>query len=260
MNSSLVAFCYRTLDTVKQKFSQEKFERLEYNLERIANGKYHKDHESHLDLQDPQFCYYAGLTDKPWWDLELAPKSDIIRYKEKIKKELSNFLESLNNDDGFEPVEKEEIETEIPSTIRSKYMLLQDYASIDVQSKYSERQKFFPYTMEFVQSIPFLADDVFFSCLEPHTHLGIHSAESNVRLNVHLGICIPSNSAISVAGEIKIWPDDGLLCFDPSFSHEAWNKSNEYRYILLFTIWHPDLSPGEIEFMKIFTRDHIEYM
>jgi len=35
------------------------------------------------------------------------------------------------------------------------------------------------------------------------------------------------------------------LIFDDSFEHEAWNKSNETRVILLFEIWRPEISPDE---------------
>ena len=105
------------------------------------------------------------------------------------------------------------------------------------QSKYAQRQLEFPQTMTFLRSIPGLADDAFFSCFVPGTHLKPHAAEDNVRLNVHLGLDIPKGCGISVAAEQRIWPEDQMLCFDPSFTHEAWNFGSMNRHLLLFTIW-----------------------
>jgi aspartyl/asparaginyl beta-hydroxylase (cupin superfamily) len=35
------------------------------------------------------------------------------------------------------------------------------------------------------------------------------------------------------------------MIFDDSFEHEAWNRSNATRIILLFEIWRPELSDEE---------------
>ena len=38
--------------------------------------------------------------------------------------------------------------------------------------------------------------------------------------------------------------------FDDSFEHEAWNKDdNHSRIVLIFDIWHPDLTPKEVKFL-----------
>ena len=33
--------------------------------------------------------------------------------------------------------------------------------------------------------------------------------------------------------------------FDDTIEHEAWNDSDKLRVVLLFDIWHPDLSEAE---------------
>ena len=42
------------------------------------------------------------------------------------------------------------------------------------------------------------------------------------------------------------------MAFDTSIMHSAVNESNEVRYILMFRIWHPDLTPTE--------RDAIQFV
>lgn len=128
------------------------------------------------------------------------------------------------------------------------------------QNQYIKRQSTLPQTMAFLHSIPGLADAAFFSCLVPGTHLKAHEAEDNVRLNVHLGLDIPRGCGISVANQPRIWPEDQLLCFDPSFTHEAWNFGTSDRYVLLFTIWHPDLTNAEIFAIKLFGKDYYRYL
>ena len=36
-----------------------------------------------------------------------------------------------------------------------------------------------------------------------------------------------------------------MLIFDDTMEHEAWNDGPEDRVVLIFDIWHPDLSEQE---------------
>jgi aspartyl/asparaginyl beta-hydroxylase (cupin superfamily) len=40
------------------------------------------------------------------------------------------------------------------------------------------------------------------------------------------------------------------LVFDDSFEHEVWNDSSRRRVILIFDIFHPDLTHEEVAFLK----------
>lgn len=41
------------------------------------------------------------------------------------------------------------------------------------------------------------------------------------------------------------------MVFDDSFQHEAWNDNAEQpRLVLIFDIWHPDLTPSEVKFLQ----------
>ncbi|MCH9673396.1 MAG: aspartyl/asparaginyl beta-hydroxylase domain-containing protein [Gammaproteobacteria bacterium] len=88
--------------------------------------------------------------------------------------------------------------------------------------------------------------EVFFSRLVPNGHIVPHYGLMNVRLTVHLGLDIPSDSGLRVGDETRSWEPGGLLIFDDSFEHEAWNRGDRDRVVLIFEAWHPDLTAAEI--------------
>jgi aspartyl/asparaginyl beta-hydroxylase (cupin superfamily) len=83
------------------------------------------------------------------------------------------------------------------------------------------------------------------SLLKPGTHIQPHHGLLNTRLICHIPLIVPHNCAIRVGNETRSWREGEALIFDDSFEHEAWNKSNETRVILLFEIWRPEISPDE---------------
>lgn len=95
--------------------------------------------------------------------------------------------------------------------------------------------------------IPQRAPVSFFSALNPHTHIPPHFGATNTRLTVHLPLVVPDGCAISVGGEVRTWTPGELLIFDDTFEHEAWNRSDDLRVVLIFDVWNPLLSPLERE-------------
>lgn len=60
-------------------------------------------------------------------------------------------------------------------------------------------------------------------------------------LRCHLPLIIPNEElcAIRVGDEVRHWKEGELMIFDDSFEHEAWNKSDEDRIVLMFDIPNP---------------------
>jgi len=255
MKKNLKEFCQSILNITISQFPNDDLSRIENNINNFFKDSNNKT-KSQCAEQKPTFYYYAGLTDHPWWEIELMPKAQLIEFKEKIKLELQKIL-TKNQLSSFNPSKTEKIPPPYLDGQMNRYHLIRD---VDPeQSQYIKKQAELPYTMRFLRSITRLADDAHFSCLTPGTHLKAHEAEDNVRLNVHLGLNIPRGSGISVVNQQRIWPEDQVLCFDPSFTHDAWNFGTTNRHILLFTIWHPDLTDAEIFFIKLFTKDYQLY-
>ncbi len=84
-----------------------------------------------------------------------------------------------------------------------------------------------------------------YSVLEADTHIAPHYGLLNTRLICHIPLILPADCALRVGGETRPWKDGEALIFDDSFEHEAWNRSQERRVILLFEVWRPEISETE---------------
>jgi aspartate beta-hydroxylase len=88
--------------------------------------------------------------------------------------------------------------------------------------------------------------EVLFSVFTPGTHLLPHRGVTNVRIVGHLPLIVPEQCALRVGGEIHAWRYGRTVLFDDTYEHEAWNRSATTRVVLIFDLWHPDLSAVEI--------------
>lgn len=87
--------------------------------------------------------------------------------------------------------------------------------------------------------------EVLFSVLAPGTHLLPHTGVTNTRVVGHLALIVPDHCALRVAGEEYRWTEGRTVLFGDTYLHEAWNRSGERRVVLIFDLWHPDLSAPE---------------
>jgi hypothetical protein len=88
----------------------------------------------------------------------------------------------------------------------------------------------------------------FFSVMKPQTSIAPHFGPTNIRLRVHLPLIVPEGGSAGMrVGEEEIaWEEGQPVVFDDSFEHETWNRHpTDTRVILLFDIWHPEISGGE---------------
>jgi aspartate beta-hydroxylase len=94
----------------------------------------------------------------------------------------------------------------------------------------------------------------FFSILEPGTHIPPHTGVTNTRLTVHLPLIIPPNCGLRVGSETREWTTGQALVFDDTIEHEAWNRSDTPRAVLIFDIWNPFLSAAERDLVRAATE------
>lgn len=91
-----------------------------------------------------------------------------------------------------------------------------------------------------------IARKSYFAMMRAGSHLPNHCGGANVYLRMHLGLVIPPGDlGLKVGGETRRWREGDILLFDDSFGHEAWNHSDQDRYILLFRFLHPDFNDDE---------------
>ena len=87
-------------------------------------------------------------------------------------------------------------------------------------------------TTKLVEQIPNLLT-AGFSALAPGTHIAPHTGYPDGVLRCHLGLIIPDNCAIRIGAETRTWQEGKCLIFNDTIEHEAWNRSDRNRIILL---------------------------
>ncbi len=91
------------------------------------------------------------------------------------------------------------------------------------------------------------APEICFSVLTPGSHILPHRGVTNTRLTTHLPLVVPEDCALLAGGQLHEWREGRAMVFDDTFEHEAWNRSDKTRVILLMDTWNPYLQPVECE-------------
>ena len=92
-----------------------------------------------------------------------------------------------------------------------------------------------PLTTNLIKDIPGLYN-AGFSVLGPGTHISPHVGYTTDVLRCHLGLIVPGNCAIRVGNETYEWQEGECMVFDDMTEHEAWNKSDKLRVVLILDI------------------------
>jgi ornithine lipid ester-linked acyl 2-hydroxylase len=75
-----------------------------------------------------------------------------------------------------------------------------------------------------------------FSLLQPGTHLYPHCGEMQGVLRCHLPLVVPAGDvALRFADTVHRWQPGRCVVFDDTFEHEAWNRGDGDRIVLLIT-------------------------
>lgn len=92
---------------------------------------------------------------------------------------------------------------------------------------------------------------IYLSRLRSGTHLAPHYGPTNLRVRCHLGIQVPNGDCcLRVGDEVGVWKQGRCIVFDDYFEHEAWNRTNEDRIVLIVDLWHPAFTPHEVAVLK----------
>jgi aspartyl/asparaginyl beta-hydroxylase (cupin superfamily) len=95
--------------------------------------------------------------------------------------------------------------------------------------------------------IPGRSPSAMFSILKARTHIPPHHGVANTRLVVHLPLVIPPGCGFRVGGETRPWVEGEAWVFDDTIEHEAWNRSDQPRAILICDAWNPYVPEAERE-------------
>jgi len=107
-----------------------------------------------------------------------------------------------------------------------------------------------PKTVKLMESLPLthikgFSPSVLFSKLNAGATIAPHTGMINARLICHLPLVVPPSCGLRVGEDERevVWGE--AWAFDDSINHEAWNRSDSERVILLFDVWRPELNEDE---------------
>ena len=204
---------------------------------------------SRLYLQEPRFFYFPGLPQVQFAPREATPFLDRLEPQtDAIRDEL---LAVMAEPDLFTPyVEVRENRPNsrqagmLENTDWSAFYLVKDGQPVEANAAR------FPRTMAAIDGVPLTdiagrAPSVLFSRLAPGAHIPAHNGLVNTRLICHLPVICPKGCAFRVGSETRDWRYGQAWAFDDTIEHEAWNRSDEERIILIFDVWKPEISDIE---------------
>jgi aspartate beta-hydroxylase len=123
----------------------------------------------------------------------------------------------------------------------------------DHLQEFPENRAMCPETIRIIDDEPRVENYVFFSALDPGGHIAPHHSTYNWIFVMHLGLIVPENADCVMRvgnAEPKRWKEGKSHVFDASFEHEAWNRGDTTRFILLIDTFHPDLTEIELTLLK----------
>ncbi len=211
--------------------------------------------DADLSIQRPTLYYVPGLPQHPWYDrneFDWAPAFE--EQTEAIRAELVNVL---TDEQAFTPY----IEGDNHGPVRDYQGLLNNpawgafYLWRDGAPQAANVAKC-PVTAEALRTVPQphiegKMPTAMFSLLKPQTHIPPHHGMLNSRLICHLPLIVPNQCAMRVGDETRAWTEGQLTIFDDSVEHEAWNRSDETRVVLLFDLARPELDSDEMEAIRL---------
>ena len=88
--------------------------------------------------------------------------------------------------------------------------------------------------------------EAFFAKMDPKSDIKAHSDMCNFVLTSHLGVDVPEGECDLTVGDQTVeWRNGKVMLFDTSILHEAANRADVTRYILMLRVYHPELSSLE---------------
>lgn len=198
--------------------------------------------------QRPTFLYFPGLPPAAYLDRSLFPWIERLEARtEDIREEL---LQLLASDAGRERVfSNEAIEQQNLRGLKSPPSW-NGYYFYRHGERRDDNCAACPVTAQTLDLLPLShvrehGPEVLFSVFTAGTHLLPHRGVTNTRLVGHLPLLVPPDCALNVGGEVHEWQEGRAVIFDDTYEHEAWNRSDRTRVVLIFDIWNPHLTEVE---------------
>jgi len=119
--------------------------------------------------------------------------------------------------------------------------------------------RYAPRTISVLESIPNVVS-VSLSWMAPNTAVTEHQGDTNAIVRNHLGISVPEglpNCGFRVCQEKRGWQEGKMLPFCDAQPHEAWNKTDKERIIMIIDIIRPEYAHIENDVCAMVIATHL---
>lgn len=200
-------------------------------------------------FQEPRYYFFPGLPqiqfydrdDFPWLGAIEAATAEIRAELVDVLKDGNSFAPYVQGDPARPRSEQDGM---LDNPDWSAFYLWKDGHVVP------ENAARCPRTMAALEHIPLTrirnrSPAVLFSLLRPGATIPKHCGMVNTRLICHLPLIVPAGCSFRVGNETRSWEEGKAWLFDDTIEHEAWNRSDQTRVVLLFEIWRPELTGEE---------------
>ena len=200
--------------------------------------------------QKPHAFYLPDMPYRPFYPNEELPwVKEVEAATDAIEAELSAFLATRAQ--AFAPYIHGGLELpgQTPDTLRDHDNWTAAFLIRDGVED-SEWSAACPTVSALMDTLPLTAikgfsPSVLFSKLQPGAQIDPHTGLLNCRLICHLPLVVPAGCGLRVGDDRRDVVRGEVWAFDDSINHEAWNNSADDRIVLIFDVWHPDLTEQE---------------
>jgi aspartate beta-hydroxylase len=198
--------------------------------------------------QQPSFLYIPGLPIAPLFPREALPFADWYEAQtEAVARELRAVVNSSDVQPFHYDVPAAQRGTLTAGGAWDAYFFYEDGQRVDAHHAAC------PEVSAVLARLPLdhvrdHGPEVCFSIMRPGAHILPHRGVTNARAVLHLALDIPPGCALNLVGVQQVgWEAGRCFAFDDTYLHEAWNRSDATRVILLGDIWNPYLRAAERE-------------
>jgi len=206
--------------------------------------------------QQPKFFWMPSLPPTTFFDRGLFPWYEALEaHTPAIREEMQARLAEARDLEPFlgtadKAVEAQYLAGDVASRAWDAYFFFRHGQRFDAHHAACPR------TSQALAAVPLTgvrdhAPEVLFSVLAPQSHITPHHGVTNTRVVTHLPLRIPEGDcALVVGGDTHRWQEGRCITFDDTMLHEAWNRTDETRVVMILDTWNPYLDEAECAALK----------
>lgn len=236
------------LDPLRERYGSDELVRVERSL-----AIYFLDQPANIPdpRQKPKFLYFPDIASQPYYPRKHFPWLERLEAAtDTVRAELRAVLSQGQQLEAFLGQVPAQASRGMLRSSSEQDPAWDAYFFYRHGLRHDEHCARCPQTTALLDTLPLVrirdhAPETLFSVLSPGTHILPHTGVTNTRLVTHLPLIVPPDCALRVGGEEHAWQEGRCVTFDDTYEHEAWNRSEQTRVVLILDSWHPDLSEAE---------------